>query len=83
MTEYSNALTYLYGLEKLGMVFGLDNIKWILSVIGNPHESLKAVHIGGTNGKGSVAAMLSHILKAAGYRVGKYTSPILSLSLKE
>ena len=77
MTEYSNALTYLYGLEKLGMVFGLDNIKWILSVIGNPHESLKAVHIGGTNGKGSVAAMLSHILKAAGYRVGKYTSPHL------
>jgi len=77
MTEYSNALTYLYGLEKLGMVFGLDTIKWILNVIGNPHDALKVVHIGGTNGKGSVAAMLSHILKAAGYRVGKYTSPHL------
>ncbi len=77
MTEYSNALAYLYNLEKFGMVFGLDNIKWILSVIGNPHEFLKTVHIGGTNGKGSVAAMLSHILKAAGYKVGKYTSPHL------
>jgi len=77
MTEYSNALAYLYNLEKFGMVFGLDNIKWILSVIGNPHEFLKTVHIGGTNGKGSIAAMLSHILKAAGYKVGKYTSPHL------
>lgn len=77
MTEYPDALTYLYSLEKLGMVFGLDNIKWILNKIGNPHEFLKTVHIGGTNGKGSVAAMLSYILKDAGYKVGKYTSPHL------
>lgn len=77
MTEYTNALAYLYNLEKFGMVFGLDNIRWILNLIGNPHEFIKAVHIGGTNGKGSVAAMLSHVFKAAGYRVGKYTSPHL------
>ena len=77
MTEYSNALAYLYSLEKFGIVFGLENIQWILDIIGNPHGFLKTVHIGGTNGKGSVAAMLSHILKAAGYRVGKYTSPHL------
>jgi len=77
MTEYPNALEYLYNLEKFGMVFGLDNVQWILNGIGNPHKFLKTVHIGGTNGKGSVAAMLSHILKAAGYRVGKYTSPHL------
>jgi dihydrofolate synthase / folylpolyglutamate synthase len=77
MTEYSNALEYLYSLEKFGMVFGLENVQWILNIIGNPHKFLKTVHIGGTNGKGSVAAMLSHILKAAGYRVGKYTSPHL------
>jgi len=77
MTEYPNVLAYLYSLEKFGIVFGLENIKWILDIIGNPHGFLKTVHIGGTNGKGSVAAMLSHILKAAGYRVGKYTSPHL------
>jgi dihydrofolate synthase/folylpolyglutamate synthase len=77
MTEYSNALAYLYSLEKFGIVFGLENIQWILNIIGNPHGFLKTVHIGGTNGKGSVAAVLSHILKAAGYRVGKYTSPHL------
>jgi len=77
MTEYPNVLAYLYSLEKFGIVFGLENIQWILESIGNPHGFLKTVHIGGTNGKGSVAAMLSHILKAAGYRVGKYTSPHL------
>jgi dihydrofolate synthase/folylpolyglutamate synthase len=77
MTEYPNALAYLYSLEKFGIVFGLENIQWILDIIGNPHGFLKTVHIGGTNGKGSVAAMLAHILKAAGYRVGKYTSPHL------
>jgi dihydrofolate synthase/folylpolyglutamate synthase len=77
MTEYPNALAYLFNLEKFGIVFGLENIQWILDVIGNPHRFLKTVHIGGTNGKGSVAAMLAYILKAAGYRVGKYTSPHL------
>lgn len=77
MTEYPNVLAYLYSLEKFGIVFGLENIQWILESIGNPHGFLKTVHIGGTNGKGSVAAMLSHILKAAGYMVGKYTSPHL------
>jgi dihydrofolate synthase/folylpolyglutamate synthase len=77
MTEYPDALAYLYNLEKFGIVFGLENIQWILNCIGNPHKLLKTVHIGGTNGKGSVSAMLSHVLKAAGYRVGKYTSPHL------
>jgi dihydrofolate synthase/folylpolyglutamate synthase len=77
MKDYSDALGFLYGLEKFGMVFGLENIAWILDLIDNPQRSLKAVHIAGTNGKGSVATMLSHILKEAGYKVGKYTSPHL------
>ncbi|MCX5813284.1 MAG: bifunctional folylpolyglutamate synthase/dihydrofolate synthase [Proteobacteria bacterium] len=77
MIGYSDALKYLYGLEKFGMVFGLENIKWLLNIIDNPQSCLKTVHIGGTNGKGSVASMLSHILKEAGYTVGKYTSPHL------
>lgn len=77
MKEYADVLEYLYGLEKFGIVFGLDNIQWILEVTGNPQKHLKAVHIGGTNGKGSVASMLACMLSEAGYRVGKYTSPHL------
>lgn len=77
MTDYSDALAYLYNLEKFGIVFGLENIRWILDCIGNPQGVLKTIHVGGTNGKGSVSAMLSHIARAAGYRVGKYTSPHL------
>ena len=77
MTGYSATLEYLYGLEKSGIVFGLDNISWILSLIDNPHNAFKTVHIGGTNGKGSVARMSSAILQEAGYTVGCYTSPHL------
>jgi dihydrofolate synthase / folylpolyglutamate synthase len=77
MKGYSDALDFLYSLEKFGMVFGLENIAWILDLIDNPQRFLKTIHIAGTNGKGSVASMLSHILKEAGYRVGKYTSPHL------
>lgn len=75
--DYKKALAYLFNLEKFGMVFGLDNIKWLLDLLDNPHDSFKTVHIAGTNGKGSTAAMLSHILKEEGFRVGKYTSPHL------
>jgi dihydrofolate synthase/folylpolyglutamate synthase len=77
MKGYDETLAYLYGLEKFGTHFGLDNVSWILSVLGNPQHALKAVHVGGTNGKGSVCAMLSSMLAAAGYRVGQYTSPHL------
>lgn len=74
---YESSLKYLFGLEKFGSVFGLGNISRLLAAIGDPHRSLRTVHIAGTNGKGSVATMVSCILKAAGYRVGKYTSPHL------
>ncbi|HUJ88717.1 MAG TPA: folylpolyglutamate synthase/dihydrofolate synthase family protein [Syntrophorhabdales bacterium] len=77
MNGYSATLEYLYGLEKSGIVFGLDNIHWILSLIDNPHDLLKTIHIGGTNGKGSVARISSAVLREAGYRVGCYTSPHL------
>jgi dihydrofolate synthase/folylpolyglutamate synthase len=75
--KYDKTLKYLFGLEKFGMVFGLDNIRWLLNIIENPHNSFKTVHIAGTNGKGSTATMLSHILKEGGFRVGKYISPHL------
>jgi dihydrofolate synthase/folylpolyglutamate synthase len=73
--EFRASLEYLYGLQRFGMVFGLVNIENITRVVGNPHEELKVVHIGGTNGKGSTAAMMASVLKESGYRVGLYTSP--------
>ncbi|MCL2169712.1 MAG: bifunctional folylpolyglutamate synthase/dihydrofolate synthase [Defluviitaleaceae bacterium] len=57
---------------------GLERTLAVLEVLGNPHERLKFVHIAGTNGKGSTAAMVANILKKAGYKVGLYTSPYVS-----
>ncbi len=74
---YQRSLDYLYGLEKFGMIFGLTKIEEILRAVGNPHRDLQAIHIGGTNGKGSTAAMIASILRKEGYRVGLYTSPHL------
>jgi len=74
---YQKSLDYLFGLEKFGMIFGLNQIERILSATGNPHKEIQAIHIGGTNGKGSTAAMMSSILQKEGYRVGLYTSPHL------
>ena len=77
MRDYSAALEYLYGLERFGMVFGLENISWILNIMGNPHKALKTVHIAGTNGKGSVTGMIAGMLRKEGYSAGAYTSPHL------
>jgi dihydrofolate synthase/folylpolyglutamate synthase len=57
--------------------FALDNITTLAAALGNPHRSVPCVHIAGTNGKGSTAAMLESILRAAGLRTGLYTSPHL------
>ncbi len=74
---YQQSLDYLYGLEKFGMIFGLNQVERILKAIGDPHREIQAIHIGGTNGKGSTAAMIASILQKEGYRVGLYTSPHL------
>ena len=74
---YQQSLEYLYGLEKYGMIFGLTQVRRILRAIGDPHKGIQTIHIGGTNGKGSTAAMMAAILERAGYRVGLYTSPHL------
>jgi dihydrofolate synthase/folylpolyglutamate synthase len=75
--SYQEALRYLYGLQKYGIKFGLNMTSNLLEKLGNPHHGQAYIHIGGTNGKGSVAAMLEGILRHAGYRVGLYTSPHL------
>jgi dihydrofolate synthase/folylpolyglutamate synthase len=59
------------------MIFGLTQAERILEAIGNPHREVQAIHIGGTNGKGSTAAMMASILQKEGYRTGLYTSPHL------
>jgi dihydrofolate synthase/folylpolyglutamate synthase len=74
---YQKSLDYLYGLERFGMIFGLAQVERILEAIGNPHREIQALHIGGTNGKGSTAAMMASILQKEGYQVGLYTSPHL------
>lgn len=71
------ALDRLYALRTHGIKPGLDAVRALLAKLGNPPDSLAAIHVAGTNGKGSVCAMLDSILRAAGYRTGLYTSPHL------
>lgn len=77
ISDYKTAISYLFSLEQFGIKLGLDNITLILKKLGNPQKDLKFVHVGGTNGKGSVCAMLASVLKEAGLEVGLYTSPHL------
>ena len=72
---YQETIDWLYGLETMGIKFGLRNISELLELLGNPHKQFRTVHVGGTNGKGSVCAMTASVLKEAGYKVGLYTSP--------
>jgi len=74
---YSAAIEYLYGLQKHGIKLGLETMRALLGELGHPERRLRALHIGGTNGKGSTAAMAAAILQASGLRVGLYTSPHL------
>jgi len=66
---------YLNRLQRFGVRLGLRNVASFLNLLGNPQRKLSAIHIGGTNGKGSTAAFIASILRKAGYRVGLYTSP--------
>ncbi|MEW6109288.1 MAG: folylpolyglutamate synthase/dihydrofolate synthase family protein [Nitrospirota bacterium] len=75
--KYSSAIKYLYGLQKFGMKFGLDNIRTLLAALGNPHESFRSIHVAGTNGKGSTSAMIETILRTSGAATGLFTSPHL------
>ncbi|MCK9273705.1 MAG: bifunctional folylpolyglutamate synthase/dihydrofolate synthase [Syntrophales bacterium] len=77
LKKYQEAVAYLSQFERKGIHMDLGYIAKLLADLGNPHKKYKSVHIGGTNGKGSVGAMLSCILDKAGYKVGLYTSPHL------
>jgi dihydrofolate synthase/folylpolyglutamate synthase len=68
---------YLGRLEQFGIKLGLENITLLLEALGDPQRTFPAVHVAGTNGKGSVSAMLEAILRAHGFRTALYTSPHL------
>ncbi len=70
-------MEYIHAVGSLGSRPGLTRIEELCRRLGDPQDSLRFIHVGGTNGKGSVSAMLSSVLGAAGYRVGLYTSPYL------
>ena len=79
---YEESLGWLYSTQQFGIKLGLDNIRSLLKALGDPHEHLSFLHVAGTNGKGSVCAMLDAVLRAAGHKTGLYTSPHL-ISFRE
>ena len=74
---YPEAIDWLYDLRLLGSKLGLDKPRQLAALAGNPQEQLQIIHVAGTNGKGSVCAMLESMYRAAGYRTGLFTSPHL------
>lgn len=75
--NYDQAIEYIHGTSKFGVKLGLENVKTLLDLMGNPHKNLRYVHVAGTNGKGSTVAFIGSILVESGYRVGIYTSPFI------
>lgn len=74
---YEEALDYLHGVQRFGSKPGLQRVEALLAVLGHPERSLRFVHVAGTNGKGSTAAMVESILRTAGYRTGFFVSPFV------
>ena len=76
--NYEQAMEYIHAVQWAGHKPGLTRTRTLLAALGDPHRQLRFVHVAGTNGKGSTAAMLASCLHAAGYRVGLYTSPFIN-----
>ncbi len=74
---YEEALLYIHGIPKFRRPLGNAQLERLLHILGNPQDGLKFIHIAGTNGKGSCAAMTASVLKAQGYVTGMYTSPFI------
>lgn len=75
--DYNEVMLYISDATKFGINLGLERTKKLLALLGNPQDKIKCVHIAGTNGKGSTAAMITKILTQSGYKVGMYTSPFI------
>src|SRR6266513_4280294 len=74
---YPEIIQFLYSLRTFGTKLGLENTFKLAELTGNPQRQLRFIHVAGTNGKGSTCAMLESIYRAAGLRVGLFTSPHL------
>lgn len=74
---FTDTIDYLYGLQHSGIKLGLDNISTLMGRLGDPQDAFRSVHIAGTNGKGSTAAMLAAFMEKAGRKTGLFTSPHL------
>ncbi|MFT5489979.1 MAG: dihydrofolate synthase/folylpolyglutamate synthase [Limisphaerales bacterium] len=77
VVTYSEAIQFLYDLQLFGAKLGLENPRQLARLAGDPQEGLRFIHVAGTNGKGSTCAMLDRVYRAAGLRVGLFTSPHL------
>ena len=75
--DYASVQAFLFGLKAGGVKFGVDRMRLLAEALGHPESGQPCLHVAGTNGKGSVSAMLEAILRAAGWRTGLYTSPHL------
>ncbi|AWN18902.1 bifunctional folylpolyglutamate synthase/dihydrofolate synthase [Streptococcus sobrinus] len=75
--NYQEALTWIHSRLKFGIKPGIERMTWMLDQLGNPQKNLRAIHVVGTNGKGSVVNNLQHIFTAAGYHIGTFTSPYI------
>ena len=77
LLSYTEALAWLYGLQRFGIKLGLENIRRLIAELHIDLRRSRVIHVAGTNGKGSVCAMIDSILRANGYRTGLFTSPHL------
>lgn len=75
--DIKEAMAFISGTQKFGQNLGLARMEWMLKKLGDPHKDIRAIHIAGTNGKGSVAAVIAEALMKHGLRVGLYTSPYI------
>ena len=75
--NYKEVTSWLDGFQQFGIKLGLERITYLCEKLGNPQNNYKIIHIGGTNGKGSVCRYIGSILTTSGYRTGIYTSPHL------
>lgn len=75
--NYEEAMKYIQNTAKFGSNLGLERTEKILDLLGNPHKKIKCIHVAGTNGKGSTTAMITEMLKEAGFKVGMYISPYI------
>lgn len=76
-SAYQASLAWLYGTQRFGIKLGLENVERLLGELNVPGKDQRIIHVAGTNGKGSVCAMIDSICRAAGYRTGLFTSPHL------